>query len=210
MNTEFITTERTLVTALTASLGTDAADIAALRSRLADAPNERIWSTSPTAPSTARSARCCSPPARRARAGRVRAARATTPSSIDLPVAISPRILRSPARTDAVARQLDEYFAGRRPGSTCRSTCGSCQGFRRAVIAHLRDIAYGTTESYARWPRAAGNPTAVRAVGSACCAQPACRSSCRATGWCAATARIGQYLGGVEAKAALLALEAAA
>jgi len=36
MNTEFINTERTLVTALTASLDTDAADIVALRSRLTE------------------------------------------------------------------------------------------------------------------------------------------------------------------------------
>ncbi len=45
---------------------------------------------------------------------------------VELSNAISPRILRSPRRVDDVARQLDEYFAGRRRRLRgCRST-SSC------------------------------------------------------------------------------------
>ena len=122
---------------------------------------------------------------------------------------ISPRILRAPRRTEAVARQLDEYFAGRRRAFDVPVDLRLVRGFRRAVISHLRDIAYGSTESYAAVARAAGNPAAVRAAGSACSHNPVpvvlpCHRVVRSDG------TIGQYLGGTETKAALLAMEAAA
>lgn len=121
--------------------------------------------------------------------------------------AISPRILRSPRRTDDVARQLDEYFAGRRRHFEVPLDLQLVRGFRRAVISHLRDIAYGTTESYAAVARAAGNPAAVRAAGSACAHNPIpvvvpCHRVVRSDG------TIGRYLGGTEMKAALLTMEA--
>jgi methylated-DNA-[protein]-cysteine S-methyltransferase len=123
--------------------------------------------------------------------------------------AISPRILRSAPRTDPVARQLDEYFAGRRRRFDVAVDLRLVRGFRRAVITHLPEIAYGSTESYATVARAAGNPAAVRAVGSACSHNPVpvvvpCHRVIRSDG------TLGQYLGGPEAKAALLALENAA
>ncbi|HEY3238453.1 MAG TPA: methylated-DNA--[protein]-cysteine S-methyltransferase [Acidimicrobiia bacterium] len=124
-----------------------------------------------------------------------------------LATAISPRILRSSRRTDDVARQLDEYFAGRRRHFDVAVDLQLVRGFRRTVISHLRDIAYGTTESYAAVARAAGNPAAVRAVGSACSHNPIplvvpCHRVVRSDG------TIGQYLGGTEMKAALLTMEA--
>ena len=122
---------------------------------------------------------------------------------------VSPRILQSGRRTDDVARQLDEYFAGRRRQFDVAVDLRLVDGFRRAVITHLPDIAYGATESYATVAAAAGSPKAVRAVGTACAHNPVpivvpCHRVVRSDG------SIGQYLGGVEAKAALLALEAAA
>ncbi|MGH9037484.1 MAG: methylated-DNA--[protein]-cysteine S-methyltransferase, partial [Acidimicrobiia bacterium] len=72
-----------------------------------------------------------------------------------LATAVSPRILHSPRRTDAVARQLDEYFAGRRRHFEVALDLQLVRGFRRAVISHLSEIAYGTTESYAAVARAA-------------------------------------------------------
>jgi methylated-DNA-[protein]-cysteine S-methyltransferase len=121
---------------------------------------------------------------------------------------ISPRILRSGRRTDDVARQLDEYFAGRRRQFDVPVDLRLVRGFRRSVISHLRTIDYGTTESYAVVARATGNPAAVRAVGSACSHNPLpvvvpCHRVVRSDG------TIGQYLGGTEMKAALLAMEAA-
>ncbi len=127
----------------------------------------------------------------------------------ELAGALSPRILHSGRRTDAVATELDEYFAGRRRTFDVPVDLQLVHGFRRTVIAHLREIAYGATESYAQVARAAGSPAAVRAVGTACAHNPVpvvvpCHRVVRSDG------TIGQYLGGVEAKAALLALEGAA
>jgi methylated-DNA-[protein]-cysteine S-methyltransferase len=122
---------------------------------------------------------------------------------------ISPRILRAPRRTDTAARQLDEYFAGRRRHFDVAVDLQLVRGFRRAVISHLPEIPYGRTESYAAVARAAGNPNAVRAVGSACSHNPVpvivpCHRVVRSDG------TIGQYLGGTDMKVALLAMEAAA
>ena len=121
---------------------------------------------------------------------------------------ISPRILEAPARLDAVAAQLDDYFAGHRRTFDVPLDLRLASGFRRTVLEHLGDIAFGTTASYAAVAAAAGNPRAVRAVGTACARNPLplvvpCHRVVRSDG------AIGQYLGGVEAKLALLALEAA-
>lgn len=122
---------------------------------------------------------------------------------------ISPRILRSAQRTEAVARELDEYFAGRRRTFDVALDLRLVRGFRHAVIDQLREIDYGHTASYATVARAAGSPRAVRAVGTACAHNPIpvvipCHRVVRSDG------TIGQYLGGVEVKAALLEMEAAA
>ena len=121
---------------------------------------------------------------------------------------ISPRVLRAPPRLDDAARQLEEYFAGRRRRFDVPVDLRLAHGFRRAVLEHLRDIPYGGTESYATVARAAGSPNAVRATGSACATNPVplvvpCHRVVRSDG------SIGQYRGGVEAKRHLLALEAA-
>lgn len=126
-----------------------------------------------------------------------------------LAAAISPRILRSDRRTDDVARQLDEYFGGRRRHFDVPVDLRLVDGFRRTVISHLRHIAYGATESYRDVAVAAGSPKAVRAVGTACAHNPVplvipCHRVIRHDG------SMGQYRGGPEAKAALLAMEAAA
>src|SRR6185436_8530620 len=56
---------------------------------------------------------------------------------------ISPRVLRAPARLDNAARQIDEYFAKRRTVFEVPVDLRLADGFRRDVIEHLRDIAYG-------------------------------------------------------------------
>ena len=122
---------------------------------------------------------------------------------------LSPRVLHAPAQLDGVARELDEYFAGRRRQFGLALDFELSHGFRRAVLAHLRDIAYGATESYSAVAIAAGSPAAVRAVGTACATNPLpivvpCHRVVRHDG------SIGQYAGGTEAKRLLLDLEAAA
>lgn len=121
---------------------------------------------------------------------------------------ISPRILSAPGRLDDAARELDEYFAGRRRRFDLRLDLRLARGFRREVLTHLRAIDYGSTASYAQLAAAAQNPAAVRAVGTACATNPLpvvipCHRVVRSDG------SVGQYVGGAEAKRALLSLETA-
>ncbi|MEE2058365.1 methylated-DNA--[protein]-cysteine S-methyltransferase [Rhodococcus artemisiae] len=127
----------------------------------------------------------------------------------ELAARISPRILESPARLDTAAAQLDEYFEGARSSFDLPLDLRLATGFRRDVITHLPDIAYGHTASYAEVAAAAGSPRAVRAVGTACAKNPLpvvipCHRVVRSDGG------IGQYAGGVDAKRILLSLETAA
>jgi len=126
----------------------------------------------------------------------------------DLAARISPRVLRAPARLDAAARELDDYFAGRRRAFDLPLDLRLARGFRRSVLTHLPEIDYGSTASYATLAAAAGSPRAVRAVGTACATNPLpvvvpCHRVVRSDG------ALGQYIGGTEAKHALLVLEGA-
>jgi methylated-DNA-[protein]-cysteine S-methyltransferase len=122
---------------------------------------------------------------------------------------VSPRILLAPARLDVVARELDEYFAGNRRAFDVPLDWRLSAGFRATVLRHLPEIGYGHTASYAAVAALAGNPRAVRAVGSACATNPLpvvvpCHRVVRSDG------AMGGYLGGIDAKRTLLTLEAAA
>lgn len=121
--------------------------------------------------------------------------------------AVSPRILLAPRRLDGAARELEEYFAGRRSTFEVPLDLRLARGFRRTVLARLPRIGYGQTASYAALARASGNPRAVRAVGSACAHNPLpvvvpCHRVVRSDG------ALGQYVGGTTAKKTLLDLEA--
>jgi methylated-DNA-[protein]-cysteine S-methyltransferase len=122
---------------------------------------------------------------------------------------ISPRVLESTARLDETAREIDEYFAGRRHAFDIVLDWRLTKGFRSMVLHALPGIDYGSTASYATVAQLAGNPKAVRAVGTACATNPLpvvvpCHRVVRSDG------AMGGYLGGVEAKRTLLGLEAAA
>jgi methylated-DNA-[protein]-cysteine S-methyltransferase len=119
---------------------------------------------------------------------------------------ISPRILHAPARLDPAARELEEYFAGTRQTFDLALDWRLSAGFRASVLHRLPDIGYGHTASYATVAALAGNPKAVRAVGTACATNPLpvvipCHRVVRSDG------SMGGYLGGVEAKRTLLTLE---
>lgn len=120
---------------------------------------------------------------------------------------VSPRIFRMPARLDPAARELEEYFAGRRRLFDLPLDLRLAGGFRREVLAHLPEIGYGHTASYAAVAALTSSPRAVRAVGTACARNPLplvlpCHRVVRSDG------SLGGYLGGPEAKALLLDLEA--
>lgn len=103
------------------------------------------------------------------------------------------------------ARQLDEYFAGRRQTfDLALSPRGTA--FQRAVWDALAHIPYGETRTYAQVAAMIGRPNACRAVGSANRANPLwvflpCHRVVRADG------APGGYAGGVQRKQWLLALE---
>jgi len=123
---------------------------------------------------------------------------------------ISSRLLHAPHRLDAVARQLDEYFSGRRHTFDVPLDFQLSHGFRRVVLGHLAvDVGYGTTASYATLARLSGSPKAVRAVGTTCATNPIpvvvpCHRVVRSDG------SLGGYRGGPAAKRALLDLEGVA
>ena len=126
-----------------------------------------------------------------------------------LALRVSPRILEAPERLAEPVRQLEEYFAGTRKVFDLALDFRLATGFRRTVVEHLPDIGYGSTASYAALAALAGSPGAVRAAGTACARNPLpvvvpCHRVVRSDG------KIGNYLGGTQAKAALLAMEAAA
>ena len=110
------------------------------------------------------------------------------------------------ALTEAVCRQLDEYFAGTR---TTFDFPLRLQGtpFQEKVWAALRDIPYGETRSYQQIAQAIGQPMACRAVGMANHRNPIyivvpCHRVVGANG------ALTGYGGGLDMKKALLELEA--
>lgn len=126
----------------------------------------------------------------------------------DLAGRLSPRVLRSARPTDAVRRQLDEYFAGRRDHFDLGLDWRLSSGFRRTVLERLHaDVPYGRTVSYLGLATLVGNPKASRAVGTAMATNPIpivvpCHRVLRSGG------HLGGYGGGLPAKQLLLALEA--
>jgi len=122
---------------------------------------------------------------------------------------LSPRVLRAPGRLDPAARQVEEYFERRRRRFDLPLDLSLSRGFRRLVQRHLPEIGYGQTRSYRQVAELVGSPKAVRAVGTACATNPLpvvvpCHRVLRTDG------TLGGYIGGLEAKTALLELEAAA
>lgn len=121
---------------------------------------------------------------------------------------ISTRVLADPRRLDDAAAQLEEYFDGARRSFDLRLDHTLSSGFRQQVQQYLPRIGYGRTQSYKDVAGVIGNPKAVRAVGSACATNPLpvvvpCHRVLRTDGG------LGGYIGGLEAKSALLHLESA-
>ena len=121
---------------------------------------------------------------------------------------VSPRILEAPARLDDARRQLDEYFEGKRKDFDLDLDWRLTRGFQSKAIRQIARIPYGRTLTYTQLAKKAGSPRAVRAVGTACGANPLppivpCHRVLPASGG------IGNYGGGPDMKKALLKLEGA-
>lgn len=123
-----------------------------------------------------------------------------------LAAAISPRMLEAPERLDAVRRELDQYFEGRRRDFDLPIDWRLTAGFVQKVLRETARIPFGQTRSYAEMARSAGSPRAFRAAGSALGANPIpivvpCHRVLRTGGG------LGGYGGGLDVKRRLLELE---
>ncbi|WP_434174683.1 methylated-DNA--[protein]-cysteine S-methyltransferase [Brachybacterium conglomeratum] len=119
---------------------------------------------------------------------------------------VSPRVLEAPRRLDEAAVELEEYFTGTRRRFDLPLDRALSTGFREKVQRVLPRIEYGSTRSYKEIAELVGSPRAVRAVGTACATNPLpivvpCHRVLRTDG------ALGGYVGGLDAKTALLTLE---
>jgi methylated-DNA-[protein]-cysteine S-methyltransferase len=125
---------------------------------------------------------------------------------LELAEDVSPRLLEAPARLDAVRRQLDEYFEGRRTKFDLALDWRLSHGFGRRVLNHTAKIPYGEVSTYKSMAVAAGSPRAARAAGNALGANPIpivvpCHRVLHSGGG------LGGYGGGLDRKVFLLELE---
>ncbi len=117
-----------------------------------------------------------------------------------------PGILPDRRVTSPLARELDEYFAGKRRDFDLDVDLGGFSPFHARVLRALRRIPYGALTTYMRVARQAGNAKAPRAAGRAVGANPIpivvpCHRVIASDG------TLGGYGGGLDVKRHLLALE---
>src|SRR4051812_16968352 len=115
------------------------------------------------------------------------------------------RVLRVPL--DAVRRELDEYFEGRRREFDLPLDLRVAP-FHEAVLHELARVPYGRTETYGALAAKVGRPKAARAVGTVMNRNPIpivlpCHRIVGANG------SLTGYAGGLHVKRALLELEGA-
>jgi methylated-DNA-[protein]-cysteine S-methyltransferase len=121
---------------------------------------------------------------------------------------VSPRIVEAPAPLDAVRRELEEYFEGRRERFELPLDWTLVGPFGRRVLGVTSRIPYGGVLSYGEVAADAGSPRASRATGNALGANPIpivvpCHRVLRSGG------SLGGYGGGPQRKRWLLELEGA-
>jgi methylated-DNA-[protein]-cysteine S-methyltransferase len=119
---------------------------------------------------------------------------------------LSPRVLEAPIAVDAVRRELDEYFEGKRRVFDIPLDWSLTTGFRRKVLRATARIPYGGVSSYREMAERAGNGRASRAAGTALATNPIpivvpCHRVLRTGG------NLGGYGGGLAMKEALLKME---
>ncbi len=119
-----------------------------------------------------------------------------------------PGVLRAPRRLDAVKRELDEYFGGKRTRFELTVDLSALTPFQRRVLAATRRVPFGKTSTYREIAGRAGAPTASRATGGALGANPIpivvpCHRVIDSKG------TLHGYAGGLDRKRWLLELEGA-
>lgn len=121
---------------------------------------------------------------------------------------VGDRVHETATGFDTIRRQFDEYFAGDRTQWDLTIDWQLITGFRRDALQAAFAIPCGEVRSYGELAEDAGSPKASRAVGTAMSSNPIpvvlpCHRIVKAD------RSIGNYLGGTEAKEALLQLEGA-
>ena len=127
---------------------------------------------------------------------------------VELCERVSPRVIEAPSYFDAVRRELDEYFEGRRTRFGLPLDWSLTGGFGRRVLKHTARIPYGKVSTYKEMAHAAGSPRAARAAGNALGSNPIpivvpCHRVLHSGGG------LGGYGGGLDNKLLLLKLEGA-
>ena len=82
------------------------------------------------------------------------------------------RAVRSPDRTAAVRRELEDYLRGRRTVFTVPVDLGHVTPFQRRVLEAARAVPRGQIATYGEISRTIGRPRAARAVGQALGSNP--------------------------------------
>lgn len=117
-----------------------------------------------------------------------------------------PGIVPDPRRISVVARELDQYFAGRRRTFDLDVDLSALTPFQRRVLRATARVPYGELVTYRTVAQRAGNAAASRAAGAALGANPIpivvpCHRVVASDG------SLGGYAGGLDAKRRLLAIE---
>ncbi|MBA2372207.1 MAG: methylated-DNA--[protein]-cysteine S-methyltransferase [Chloroflexi bacterium] len=117
-----------------------------------------------------------------------------------------PGIVPDARRTAAVARELDQYFSGRRRSFDVAFDLSGLTPFQQGVLRATARVRYGDLATYRTVAQRAGNAAAARAAGAAVGANPIpivvpCHRVVASDG------SLGGYAGGLDAKRRLLAIE---
>jgi len=120
--------------------------------------------------------------------------------------AYGPGVLPDARRVDAVARELDQYFSGKRREFDIAIDLSPLTPFQRKVLAVTARVPYGELITYAKVAHNTGNGKAYRAAAGAIGDNPIpivvpCHRVVASDG------TLGGYAGGLEAKRRLLKLE---
>ena len=131
------------------------------------------------------------------------------PSSLELGRIVrtyGPGVLPDARRSDPVARELDQYFSGKRRSFEVAVDLSPLTDFQRRILSATAGVPFGEVSTYATMAAKAGSERASRAAGQALSANPIpivvpCHRILASDG------SLGGYAGGLEAKRRLLGLE---